>query len=356
MAGKITHLEVLGQVIKHLDHGSSEQRDIAKLLSNQMFKRYANVGTIAPDIFYYYHVLSAFRTTRAQIWGDLHHHKNVVELVLNFLDLVKEVEEEISRSKLLAFTYGYICHCAVDVVTHPYIFYISGDYYNKDPEIAFMAQINHMKVEFALDSFLLNYRWGMSPEVYDFNQYVDIRKKNGMSRGKLDPLIWTFWLTALKITFPDEFNNYYIGSEKKIIPWDILNDSYQGFLDFHKVLDNRNSFIRGVLKFVDIITFHKIKSSVLLMPTMEGIDSRIMNEERRTWHYPALPDKTSKESFIELVNRAAKEAVLAISNADLYLNGNLKREDALKEYKGLNLDTGLRDRGIKKMTEFAPLQ
>lgn len=356
MAGKITHLEVLGQTVKHLDHGTPEQREIASLLKNPNFQKYANVGTIAPDIFYYYHVLSLFRTSKAQIWGDLHHHRNVAELVCNFLDLIQDVEEEISRSKLIAFTYGYICHCAVDVITHPYIFYISGDYYNEDPDIAFLAQINHLKVEFALDSYLLNYRWGMSPKIYDFNQHVDIRKKNGVSAGKLDPLLWTFWQSALKLTFPAEFQEHYLGSEKKMIPGDILNDSFLGFLDFHKVLDSRNGLMRGFLKFLDVLTFHKIKSSVLILPTQEKIDARVMNEERKPWSYPAEPSRTSMESFIDLVNRSAQEAVIAITKANQYLIGNVKRETVIKEYGGINLDTGLRDKGVLKMTEFSPLE
>lgn len=356
MAGKITHLEVLTQVLKHLDHGTPDQREIANLLKNPQYQKYANVGTIAPDIFYYYHILSVFRTSKAQIWGDLHHHKKVAELVFHFLDLLQEVEEEISRSKLTAFTFGYICHCAVDVVTHPYIFYISGDYYSKDPAIAYLAQLNHLKVEFALDSYLLNYRWGMSPKVYDFNQHVDIRKKNGISTGKMDPLLWTFWQSALKLTFPEEFSEYYIGSERKIIPGDILNDSFLGFLDFHKVLDSRNGLMRGFLKFLDMITFSKIKSSVLVLPTMEKIDQRVMNEERRPWSYPAHPERVSNESFIDLVNRSAQEAVIAITKANQYILGNLKRDTALKEYSGINLDTGLRDKGVLKMTTFSPLK
>ena len=130
MAGKITHIEVLGQTIKHLHHGNSMEREIATLLDNHSFQKYANLGAIAPDIFYYYHFLSPYRSAKAQFWGDLHHHKNNAELILDFLDQIQEMEEGDSRSKLLAFTLGYICHTAVDVITHPYIFYISGDYYN----------------------------------------------------------------------------------------------------------------------------------------------------------------------------------------------------------------------------------
>ncbi len=114
--------------------------------------------------------------------------------------------------------------------------------------------------------------------------------------------------------------------------------------------------MRGFLKFLDVITFSKIKSSVLVLPTMEKIDQRVMNEERRPWSYPAHPERVSNESFIDLVNRAAQEAVIAITKANQYILGNLKRDTALKEYSGINLDTGLRDKGVLKMTTFSPLK
>ncbi|MDX1960098.1 MAG: zinc dependent phospholipase C family protein [Leptospiraceae bacterium] len=355
MAGKITHLEVLAQVAKHLGHGNPEQRKIASLLTSKETKNYANVGAIAPDIFYFYHILSPIRSSRAQVWGDLHHHKRVAELILNFLDNINEEEEELFKERARAFTFGYICHCVVDIVTHPYIFYISGDYYNKDPKVASTAQYHHLRVEFALDSFLLNHRWGMSPEAYDFNQYVNITRSNGVAGSKLDPVIWAFWQKALKETFPDEFQKYYTGSEKKIIPGDVINDSYIGFVEFNQFLDSRNPIVRGVLKFIDIVTFNKIKSSVLMLPTLETVDRRIMNEEKRPWYYPAEPTTVKNDSFIELVNRAANASITAITTANEYLNQGVKRDTILKEYKGYNLDTGIRNEDISSMKEFAPL-
>lgn len=51
MAGKITHLEVLSQICKHLDHGTADQRKIAVLMRAESNRKFANIGAIAPDIF-----------------------------------------------------------------------------------------------------------------------------------------------------------------------------------------------------------------------------------------------------------------------------------------------------------------
>ncbi|MEM7180946.1 MAG: zinc dependent phospholipase C family protein [Spirochaetota bacterium] len=354
MAGKITHLEVLFQVIRHLEHGSSEQKTIAKLLKQEPYFRYANVGTIAPDIFYYYHVLSLQKADRAEIWGDLHHHKCVAELILAFLGLIHKTEEGVHREKMLAFTLGYICHCVVDIITHPYIFFISGDYYSKDREVRTMAQYNHMKVEFALDAYLLDHRWGMSPKDYDFLQYINILQQ-GSNGEKMDTTIWYFWQQALKETFPEEFASSYIGSEMRIMPGDIINDSYIGFLRFNDILDSRSRLLRQVLKFADKISFSKFKTSVLMLPLKENIDPRIMNEDNGEWHYPADPKQVSHDSFINLVNKAAESAKTVICTAWEYLQHKVKREDILTSYQGYNLDTGLRYKNVEKMKEFSPL-
>ncbi|PJZ68445.1 phospholipase [Leptospira perolatii] len=355
MAGKITHLEALSQVCKHLDHGTAEQRKIAKLLREESTRKYANIGAIAPDIFYFYHVLSPRKTKKATIWGDLSHHESVLELVLSFLDRILETEEGLYRDRFLAFTLGYICHCAVDIITHPYIFFISGDFYNKDKKISSEAQYKHMRVEFALDSWLLHFRWGMTPKAYDFVQHVDLifRAKDG--KKKMDPMLWHFWLRGLKETFPEVYKTEYIGSEEKIIPGDILNESFLGYLDFHRYLDSRNRFIRATLSFIDKITFHKVKSSVLMLPLKEHIDKRIMNEEKTDWSYPADPSIIRNDSFVELINRSCEAAKDAVTIAWNYVHDKASRSSLIKEYQGYNLDTGLRYHGIEKMRQFSPL-
>lgn len=354
MAGKITHLEVLNQVIRHLEHGSDEQKNLAQLLKHENYFRYANVGSVAPDIFYYYHVLSFSKAERAEIWGDLHHHSRIAELVLGFLDIVLKTEQGVHRNKMLAFTLGYICHCAVDIITHPYIFFISGDYYSKDPSVRAMAQYNHMKVEFSLDTYLLDYRWGMSPRDYDFTQYINILQ-SGSDGEKMDTTIWYFWLQALKKTFQKEFKNSYIGSEIRIIPGDILNDSYIGFLKINRLLDSRSRFLRQMFRLADKVSFSKFKASVLMLPLKENIDPRIMNEDNREWHYPADSQKVKDDSFITLVNKSAQISKEVMTIAWQYLQKDAQKKDILEAYGGYNLDTGLRYQNVDEMKEFAPL-
>ena len=172
---------------------------------------------------------------------------------------------------------------------------------------------------------------------------------------KIDPMVWIFFFDSLRLTFPDEFKTNYIGSARKIIPGDVINDSYLGYIQFNEILDSRSNFMRGFLKVVDLIPFTKKKVSTLLVPFKENIDMRILNFEEKEWFYPADSKRKKNSSFITLVNQASISAKEAITYAWGYLKGNVKREAMIKEYGGYNLDTGLRYQGVSEMKEFAPL-
>ncbi|MCE9597232.1 MAG: zinc dependent phospholipase C family protein [Spirochaetia bacterium] len=351
MAAKITHLEVLKQSLVLLEHADEKSNKTAAGIKDEF--RFAALGAVAPDIFYYYHVLSANRNPVGLHWGNLSHHSRVFPLMMAFLDGVKKLPEGLRKKKAYAFAMGYISHCTVDIVTHPYIFYITGDYYSIDLKQAVRAQENHLRVEYHLDAYLLHHRWGMEPSRYNFIQYVDVREKSEQG-WQLDYDIWDLWVHALADVYGEEFENSYFGSTEKIYEGDILNDSYMGFMRFNRILDTRSAFVRGVLTVIDYATFHRIKARYLLLPPGHEVNPKMVNEERKEWKYPGDPTKVSNDSFMDLVHKAAKFCAEAITDADAYINGSKKRSDLAAKYDGFNLDTGLRSDSLE-MSEFDPL-
>lgn len=354
MAAKITHIEVLRQTLTLLEHGERSQRIMARFLKRGKIGRYAFLGAIAPDIFYYYHILSRQKNRQALAWGDRAHHQKVMELVLAWLDMIREDGPGPGRDKRVAFVLGYVCHCAVDIVTHPYIFYITGNYYAPDKAERTAAQENHLRVEYALDSYLVQTRWGMGPNEYDFMQYVDCRRPGPDGKPQLDPDVWKLWVGGLRRVFPAGFDHEYVGSHEQIEKGDIVNESYLGFLKFNNVLDTRNMAIRLTMRAVDLLTLRKVKMRNLILPPRARIDPRLPNEDHREWKYPVDPAQTSSESFMDLVHRAARASAVVMNEAWLYLEGKGKRKDFEKKYSGYNLDTGVRSSSLD-MKEFAPI-
>jgi len=352
MAAKITHLEILKQSLVLLEHGSARDKETADRIQEQM--RYASVGAVAPDIFYFYHVLSRKRNPVGLHWGNLSHHSRVFDLLIAFLNQVRSLPSGERRAKCYAFVMGYISHCAVDIITHPYIFYITGDYYSIDLKQATKAQENHLRVEYSLDAYLVHQRWGMDPARYNFGQYVDIREKTGHGFA-LDYDIWKLWVESLAEVYKEEFENSYFGRTERIFPGDILNEAYLGFMRFNRVLDTRSRFVRTFLRTVDYATFHRVKARYLLLPAGNLVDPRMVNEARKEWKYPGDPKKISTDSFMDLVHRAARFATEMIADGAAYVEGTKKLKDLAQLYDGYNLDTGLRSDSLE-MREFEPLE
>jgi hypothetical protein len=355
MAAKITHIEGLKQSLELLEHGTRRGQELAeKLLDRQVF-RYACLGAIAPDVFYFYHIFSRRKNARALEWGNRAHHSSVFELVLAFLDQIRDLSPGPERDRQLAFAMGYLCHCGVDIVTHPYIFYITGDPYSEDPDDAWQAQSHHLRVEFALDSYLVHKRWGMTPREYNFVKNLrgtDELDESG--RRTLHSDIWRLWVRGLQRTFPAAFKDSYPGSAEKIQRGDLVNESYLGFVRFNSATDVRSRLIRWLLYFLDWLTLRRLRIRYLILPNPARINPRLHNEAGAQWKYPADPSRVSNESFIELVHRASRFSVQLMSDGMAYLDGDLGRKDFEKSYFGYNLDTGVRSDSLE-MRAFEPI-
>ncbi|MCB1138678.1 MAG: zinc dependent phospholipase C family protein [Leptospiraceae bacterium] len=351
MAAKLTHLEVFRQSLSLMEHGDEIDHEISRMLHREEQFRYGCFGAVAPDIFYFYHLLNKTRNTTGITWGNITHHRKVFELVLTFLDRIKNdpANSEI-RKKRQAFALGYISHCATDIVTHPYIFYITGDLYSTDEVRSRKAQENHLRVEYALDSYLIAERLGMSPNKYHFLKFVDIRDK----KKDMDFDIWQMWVHALSTVHEQDFREHYIGNLEHIRKGDVLNEAFLGFLKFNRLLDTRSWLVRGFLRAVDNLTLHKWKARHLILPPRHRIPEKMYNPHRRSWRYPADPEKHSNESFMELVHRAASFSRQLIRLSQDYIDGRKKRKD-FEEFLGYNLDTGVRSESLQ-MHAFEPLE
>ncbi|MEQ9366671.1 MAG: zinc dependent phospholipase C family protein [Leptospirales bacterium] len=356
MAAKFTHIEALKQSMELLEHGDEEQQALADQLHDRSLFRFACLGAIAPDVFYFYHIFSRRKNALGLEWGNRAHHQKVFELLIHFMDQIRATPAGLERDRQLAFVMGYLCHCGVDIVTHPYIFYITGDPYSDDPEGAWEAQSHHLRVEFALDSYLVHKRWGINPREYNFVKYLrgtdEVDENN---RRVLDRDVWRLWVRGLEKTFPADFERDYPGSSKEVRPGDLVNESYFGFLRFNSVTDVRSRVIRFLMYLIDWLTFRKLRIRYLILPNPKRIDPRLPNEAGAEWKFPAEPGRVSKESFMELVHRAARFSAKLMTDGKAYIDGDMKRGEFEKAYLGFNLDTGVRSASLA-MQAFDPIR
>jgi len=95
------------------------------------------LGSVAPDTFLY--------STKFKDLSYFMHGKNGEKTNTIIFELLDGADNEAD----LAYALGYITHCAADIVWHPFIFYLAGNY--NDPVKLPDARYRHYLIETTLD-------------------------------------------------------------------------------------------------------------------------------------------------------------------------------------------------------------
>jgi len=130
-----THLFLSYKVLSRMD----DNWDLRKILVYNISSYY--LGSIIPDTFFY-----GFKETISRISDNLHGKEGNLTNSIIF-----ELLDKANDDKNLAFTMGYITHCALDITFHPAIYYLSGNYYDKDPSRRELSTYLHRHLETCLE-------------------------------------------------------------------------------------------------------------------------------------------------------------------------------------------------------------
>lgn len=118
---------------------SLDDKEIVKLVSP-----YINdyiLGSITPDTFFYSKYPEVIDIS------EHIHGKDCIptnETIFSCLDNTENPRD-------IAFLLGFVTHCALDIITHPAIYYLTGNYYDRDPARMSLSRYNHSLFETGLD-------------------------------------------------------------------------------------------------------------------------------------------------------------------------------------------------------------
>jgi len=139
MAKENTHLWFAYDLLK--DYPGT---DMIKDISNHLWQYL--LGAVIPDTFYYGAGDHLVRISE-HFHGKEGNPTNTS--IFRVLDAARDARD-------VAFILGYITHCALDITLHPVIYYLSGNYYDADPEKKSQAVYRHRHLETCLDRDLNN--------------------------------------------------------------------------------------------------------------------------------------------------------------------------------------------------------
>ncbi|MFH0878998.1 MAG: zinc dependent phospholipase C family protein [Lentisphaerota bacterium] len=145
---------------KEITHWLLAERTAARLEGTRMgdaARRYPKVlklGAIFPDLPYYLTGTGGL-ARQSQIVGNEYHgaHGEDTYTLLRTM-LAGTMERASSTPELLAFLAGTACHLQADIAFHPLVYFMTGNYYDKDPSLRLRAIRNHRRLEGALDLYV----------------------------------------------------------------------------------------------------------------------------------------------------------------------------------------------------------
>lgn len=110
-------------------------------------------GAIAPDTLFYEVLVPGFDRSYGH-WGDVIHGgggEDTGRPMVELLGCLRAGAQGGDADGILAFACGFLTHMALDATFHPWVYRISGQYYDRDPSARAEARLRHRLVESWLD-------------------------------------------------------------------------------------------------------------------------------------------------------------------------------------------------------------
>ena len=270
-----THLWLAHQVLGRLE--DAEHRTAFSDL-----KKYY-LGSVAPDSFFYF---SQWFDVSERLHGKNGEKTNGI--VFRMLD----------SSTDLAFVYGYLTHCAADMVFHPFVFSMSGSYNTRE------GRHRHHRLETYIDHML------------NSEFYIDEMLYAGLADGLA-------------------FSRLIEG-----VPEDAFRKSLQRQIMLNRLF--RKRFLYAPAMILDSLRITDRRIS--------GLFYHSLTRQQESFEYPdPVSGKKMKKSLQQMASESAALAVKLINAASLY-SSNPK---AAKIIRGESLATGRVGKGVDSMKFFA---
>ena len=287
--------------------------DIITELNPKIIKNTAYVGAQGPDPLYYNVMTKVGKISR--YYGDRMHDTSTRDYLI---DMTRQLKANYTIDSY-SYYLGFLCHYALDVFLHPYVYYHTG-LYNKDDKSTYKYRGLHLKFERAIDAALV------------------LKEKNKPLRK----------LKITKECFPvkevDESvtkmmgnvinNKFKITNGKELMILSI-NQMYN---TLNRINSDRFGIKKVFYKIFDLFNIQDLKIQDLsFFVKLDKFD--YLNLQKNTWHHP-ITNEAYNSSVIEIYDQAKNFAIDLITKTAMYLKGN-KSIDLMNVFTNLSFNSGI---------------
>ena len=286
---------------------------VIKELKRPLNQNLVFIGAQGPDPMYYN--VSKKDGKESRYYADRMHDTNTRLLFKNMVSYVKSHLTDETYSFLI----GFICHYALDVSIHPYVYHNVG-VYQKDKPDTYQYRGLHLKFERSIDAVMIQKDFGIPSRKFKLR-----RKYFPKTDLPLD--ICKIMEHTLKNTYGKDLGGtmYGIGVKKM-------------YSNVKNIITDRFGIKKLFLKFVDLFgSSDMFLQDLSFFNHVEKYD--FLNEKKNTWYHP-ITNTPSNESVEELFEKARVFAHNLIQQVDKYLNDS-KQVELEDIFTNLSFNSGL---------------
>ena len=156
MPKELTHI-LFADAAARSSSTETGRNDLASLLERH--RPTLHFGSIATDTLYYELTFPIIDRDYAH-WGEIIHGGQGEDTGTPIREMLRRLQNQPAepRPKTMpdfAFVCGFLSHMALDIVFHPWVYAVTGPYYDPDPDRQADSQMSHRLVESWLDLLML---------------------------------------------------------------------------------------------------------------------------------------------------------------------------------------------------------
>jgi len=275
-------------LITHYYFGEQVLTSLPESVSERVQKDIFFHTTSGPDLWFSFGFYGGKNKAKSKRGGYM--HKNNTGAFLTAL--ARECRSGTDRDALFSYLAGFLCHYALDTVTHPYILYSTGEYDDTPETIAYRG--NHTRLERAIDCWIIRSKYALVPGRFSITErMLPLKRLPDSLRTPLETV----------------YESVY-GWENV---WDDMNAAIGDRRLFYRLMRDPIHLVNGLTRLLDNGRSH-LDYRLLSYRNRDLDPAQVdyLNLQHKPWHHPFDPAVTSTASFPELMELARQKALQLI--------------------------------------------
>lgn len=320
MPNIITHKIFAEEVLKNI-----QDEEIRKIIEEHLQIYY--IGSNGPDYLFFYHAKpwEALKNHEPNKIGSELHKRGINDFYASSLHSIRKETSDPIKSNMLAYIFGHLCHWALDMISHPFIFYRTGDCNGQSASY-------HHRFESMMDAIMLEQYHHVDIREYPFYEICTYDEEMLKAIARI-------YVPAVKKALNQELKVYDIRVS--------LNE----WKDIQKLLYDPYTRKTPLLKTMEKVVQKPWLISGNVVPQVIDETFDVLNLAKKEWLHPCNQQIKRKESFLDLFQIAVMIAADMINIMYACVENELDESNLLSALADRAYDTGMSN--VDEMKHFS---